>query len=298
MLAKLFPLSYRANSVGSLILYIIIYAILPTVVGIVTGILGGSEKEDSTVPVQNGVVNQQQNINNTPVQQQTTAAPIQQETTAVKPQTPPSSGEQSSMSTAEIIALFNKSANAVKTDATKVVKNFENRDHDEEHLIVPEILMSTASDLLEENFKDDTEPIEYLTREDIVNKYQVPGVEWSSQLTEAEVASASCVDNGSEYEITITLHPSDNPQPGEGVAKAFDTITTDEVMEKAPSFVKEFTTKYYDCIVTCKIDKETGRTTWSNYKFSVIIGAGLSFLGKDLDAQVGMSFEKDYTITY
>ena len=39
MLKKFFPLSYRANSVGSLILYIIIYAILPTVVGIVTGIL-------------------------------------------------------------------------------------------------------------------------------------------------------------------------------------------------------------------------------------------------------------------
>ena len=40
MLKKFFPLSYRANSVGSLILYIIIYAILPTVVGVVTGILG------------------------------------------------------------------------------------------------------------------------------------------------------------------------------------------------------------------------------------------------------------------
>lgn len=287
--------SSSAEIVRGLLIAGVIIAIL--IIANITGILGGSEKENSTVPVQNPVVNQQQNINNTPVQQ-TPAAPIQQETTAAKPQTPPSSLEQSSMTTAEIIALFNKSANAVKTDATKVVKNFENRDHDEEHLVVPEILMNTANDLLEENFKDDTEPIEYLTREDIVNKYQVPDMEWSSQLTEAEVASASCVDNGSEYEITITLHPTDNPQPGEGVAKAFDTITPNEVMEKAPSFVKEFNTKYYDCTVTCKIDKETGRTTWSNYKFSVIIGAGLEFLGMDLNAQVGMSFEKDYTITY
>ena len=155
-----------------------------------------------------------------------------------------------------------------------------------------------ASDLLEENFQDDTVPIEYLTREEIVAKYQVPGVEWSSQLTEAEVVSASINDTGSEYEITIALHPSTNPEPGEGVAKAFDTITKSEIIESAPSFVTGFDTNYKDCVVKCRIDKSTGRTTWSNYTSTVILSVKLTFLGKPLDAQVGMTFEKDYTITY
>ncbi len=200
--------------------------------------------------------------------------------------------------TAEIISIFNESANKVKTDATKVVKNFEKRRHNEEHLIVPKVVEGMAADLMEENFKDDTEPIEYATREDIVSQYQVPGVEWASQLTEAEVASAALNDTGSEYEITIALHPSTNPEPGEGVAKAFDTITKSEVMESAPSFVTSFDTNYSDCVVKCRIDKATGRTLWSNYTSTVILSVKLTFLGKPLDAQVSMTFEKDYTITY
>lgn len=227
---------------------------------------------------------------------------VQQASTAVSSgsDTPTAATSASSkeMSTAEIIALFNESANKVKTDASKVVKNFENRTHNQEHLVVPSVVEGMAADLIEENFKDDTEPIEYLTREDIKANYQVPGVEWASQLTEAEVASASCTDNGSEYEITLLLHPTENPEPGVGVAKAFDTITSSEVMEKAPSFVTGFSTNYTNCTVKCKIDKATGRTTWSNYTSTVILAVKLTFLGNDLDAQIGMTFEKDYTISY
>lgn len=227
-------------------------------------------------------------------QQNMSAAPTQgtSQNNTTQPAAP------SGKTTAEIISIFNESANKVKTDAAKVVKNYEKRKHNEEHLIVPKVVEGMANDLLTENFKDDTEPIEYATREDIVSKYQVPGVEWSSQLTEAEVASATINDTGSEYEIAITLHPSTNPEPGMGVAKAFDTITKTEVMEKAPSFVTSFDTNYTDCVVKCRIDKATGRTVWSNYTSTVILSVKLKFLGKDLDAQVGMTFEKDYTITY
>ncbi len=238
-------------------------------------------------------------------EQPTSAQPTTAQNTEAKPSeaqpgesTAPTQGASGEMSTAEIIKLFNESANKVKTDATKVVKNYEKRNHHEEHLIVPSVIQGMANDLMEKNFKDDTEPIEYLTREEIVDQYQVPGVEWASCLTEAEVASASCKDNGNEYEISITLHPTDNPEPGTGVAKAFDTITTSEVMAEAPSFVTSFSTTYTDCTVKCKIDKATGRTTWSNYDSTVILKVKLNFLGNDLDAQVGMSFEKDYSITY
>lgn len=208
------------------------------------------------------------------------------------------SGENSGeMSKAEIVELFNTGANKVKTDAVKVTKNFEDRTHMEEHLILPSVLESMANDLMAEAFKDDTEPIVYATKEEIIANYQVPGQTWVSQLTEAEVMEATVNDNGTEYEIHIKLNPTTNPEPGVGVAKAFDTITAEEVKAKAPSILKDFTTEYFDCVIECKIDKATGRMTWANYDSPLILKLKVEFFGS-LDAQVGLRFEKDYTIEY
>ncbi len=198
---------------------------------------------------------------------------------------------------AEIIALFNESANKVKTDATKVVKNYEYRTHLEEYLEMPKALESMAGSLMSTVFKDDLEPIEYATREEIVANYQVPGVDWVSQLTEAEVAEATCTDNGSVYEVMLKLHPTKDPEPGVGVAKAFDTITPAEIKESAPSMLQTFTTEYFDCVVKCKIDKATGHTTWANYKSPLIMDVTVK-MGITMDARMGLCFEKDYTITY
>ncbi len=198
---------------------------------------------------------------------------------------------------AEIIALFNESANKVKTDATKVVKNYEYRTHLEEYLEMPRVLEATANGLMSSVFKDDLEPIEYATREEIVANYQVPGVDWVSQLTEAEVAEATCTDNGSEYEVMLKLNPTKDPEPGLGVAKAFDTITPAEIKESAPSMLQTFSTEYFDCVVKCKIDKATGHTTWANYKSPLIMDVTVN-MGLTMDAQMGLCFEKDYTITY
>lgn len=205
-----------------------------------------------------------------------------------------SSGE---MSKAEIVALFNESANKVKTDATKVVKNYEDREHLEEYLEMPAILESMAGSLMSTVFKDDVDPIEYATKEDIVANYQVPGQTWVSQLTEADVEEATCVDNGTEYEVMLKLYPTKDPADGVGVAKAFDTITPGEIKESAPAMLQEFSTEYFDCVVKCKIDKATGHTTWANYKSPLIMDVVVSFAGTH-NARMGLSFEKDYTITY
>ncbi len=221
---------------------------------------------------------------------ETTAPAVSGEATTAAP-----SGQKSK---AEIIALFNESANKVKTDAVKVVKNFEHRTHNEEKLILPSALQGMFSELMGSVFADDTVPIEYPTREEIIAGYPVPGESWSSQLTEAEVAEASCTDNGTEYEITMKLNSSLNPEPGIGTAKAFDCITASEVSESAPAFVESFTTEYYDCVVKCRIDKATGRTVWSNYSSPVVINAVINMGITKLEAQVGLTFEKDYSITY
>lgn len=212
------------------------------------------------------------------------------------PTTPPIE-DNTGMSTAEVIELFNESANKVKTEAVKVTKNYEYRKYLEEKSVVPNSLKGMADSLMSTAFKDDTDPIVYATREEIIANYQVPGETWSSCLTEAEVEQAVCEDNGAEYEIYIKLKPSLSPANAEGVAKAFDTITAAEVKENAPSMLKDFSTEYFDCEIRCKIDKETGRMTWSNYTSPVIMKVNVEFLGT-LAAEVAMSFEKDYTIEY
>lgn len=212
------------------------------------------------------------------------------------PTTPPVENN-TDMTDAEIIALFNESANKVKTDAVKVTKNYEYRRYDEAKSVLPGALKAMADSAMGVAFKDDTDPIVYATKEEIVAKYQVPGETWSSCLTEAEVEQVACDDKGNEYEIYIKLKPSSSPANAEGVAKAFDTITAAEVKENAPSILKDFKTEYYDCEIRCKIDKESGRMTWSNYKSPVIMKADVEMFGT-LAAEVAMSFEKDYTIEY
>jgi hypothetical protein len=234
-----------------------------------------------------------------------TTAPTTQPTTQATPDvsedanqtTAPSndvapSGE---MSKAEIIALFNESANRVKTEATKVVKNYEYKRMLEEHLDVPSALNGMMDTLMGSVMKDDLEPQEY-TGEMIIEKYPVPRESWSSQLTEADVIEATCVDNGTEYEITLKLVESFNPSVGKGVAAAMDTIT-EEDKAGIPDMVQKMDMRYFDCVIRCKIDKASGRTTWSNYLTPVVFDCEVKMIGT-LPAKVGFSFEKDYTITY
>ena len=231
-------------------------------------------------------------VTQAPVTQAPTAAPDTNEPATDAPAAEAPSGE---MSKAEIIALFNESANRVKTEATKVVKNYEYKRMLEEHLEVPAALNSMMDTLMGSVMKDDLEPQEY-TGEMIIEKYPVPRETWSSQLTEADVVEATCVDNGTEYEITLKLVESFNPSVGKGVAAAMDTIT-EEDKAGIPDMVQKMDMRYFDCVIRCKIDKASGRTTWSNYLSPVVFDCEVKMIGT-LPAKVGFSFEKDYTITY
>ncbi|MBR3816890.1 MAG: hypothetical protein IKJ27_09215 [Clostridia bacterium] len=220
-----------------------------------------------------------------------------QSSTSSKPPVTITDENKTEMTTAEIIELFNTSANKVKQEAVTVTKNYEYRKYLEENSKVPDKLKGLANSLMSTAFKDDTEPIVYATKDEIIANYQVPGQTWSSTLTEAEVEEALCADNGGEYEIYLKLKSSVNPENATGVAKAFDTITTSEVRENAPAMIKDFSTEYFNCEIRCKIDKESGRMTWSNYTSPVIMKVNVEFFGT-IAAEVALSFEKDYTITY
>ena len=206
-------------------------------------------------------------------------------TEAVLPQTIP-----------EIVDLFNKSVNRIKPEATKVVKNYENRIVDKSKLVVPKSLESTADTLIDTFMKDDTEPIVYSTREEIQNEYLVPNQSYVSKVKASDVEKAVCTDKGDEYVIYIKLKDEKNPVTGKGVGSVCDIIEAEEVADKV-SFIKEFTTEYYDCDVEVTIDKATGRVTHSRYKAPLLLSVTVDMFGTH-NAAVGLTFVKDYTITY
>ncbi len=208
---------------------------------------------------------------------QATTAPTTQPTTAPTTQAPAgdnggetattapqaSNGEKT---TAEIVQLYNDSANKVKTNATKVVKNYEYRRMNEETLVMPGALKSLASTIIPKFMSDDLEPQIYDTPELIKEKFIVPGADYVSKLTEADVVEATCTDNGTEYEIMIKVKDETNPVQGAGVGAAFDVIEMgDMTNNEYGKMIERFDCKYFNCVLKCKIDKASGNMTWANY---------------------------------
>ncbi len=195
----------------------------------------------------------------------------------------------------EIVELYNKSANAVKTNAVKVVKNFEKRSIGE--LKMPAAIQGAAESFLPTFIKDDTDPIVYDTKDEIKTEFIVPNQNYVSRLTANDVVKATCTDNGKEYIITIKVKDEKNPVSGKGVGSAFDVIEAADVAKKAPSFVKELSTYYSDCEIKATINKSTGRLTHAVYTTPVKLNVIVDFLGTH-NVTANFKYMKDYSITY
>lgn len=195
----------------------------------------------------------------------------------------------------EIISYFNTAADKVKTDASKVTRNYEDLRHNEEHLQMPSALQSIGSGLISTFLKKNETPVEY-TGADIAANYPVAGQPWGSKATAADVAEAKCDDDGTYYNIELKFNESKNPETGTGAAATFSTIKAEDVYNAA-SVVKNFESTYYDAVVKVKVDKATGHIVSANYTLPIILNVTAQVL-MTLDAQVGMTFEHDYTIEY
>ncbi|MBQ7117423.1 MAG: hypothetical protein IJN88_04360 [Clostridia bacterium] len=211
---------------------------------------------------------------------------------------PSVSNGQSEKEKKEIIEYFNECSNRVKAEAVKVVKNFENRSHNEDKLKLPSAIKGVAKSVLESKITDLTEPVEYPTAEAIIARYPVPGAEWSSKLTAEDVETATRTDKGDEYEITLFLKTCVDPSPETGTSRAMDCLDVPTVRDTAPPFITAFSAEYYDCVIRCRVEKATGRVVWSNYTAPVLLKLGLDAGFVEFDAEIGLTFEKDYTITY
>ncbi len=196
----------------------------------------------------------------------------------------------------EIVELFNTAANKIKKNATQVIKNYEMRTVNDDKTEIPGALESFAEDMIPKVMGDDTDPIVWSTREEIVAEYIVPEQNYVSKLKPEWVTSAVCEDKGDTYEITLKLKDHKNPTAGIGVGAVCDVIETHEIAEKA-SFIEEFSTQYYNCVVKATIDKATGNVIHTNYTTPLVMIMRVNIFGTH-SGNMGFTFEKDYTITY
>lgn len=227
----------------------------------------------------------------------TTATPAADPSTPAAPSDAPTDAPAASTgaptSKADILKLFNESANKIKTNATKVVRNYEDLKHNEEYLEMPALLKSVGSGLISKFLKRNDTPVEYASNADIIANYPVKGQNYVSNATEADIADATCTDDGTNYNITLKFLECTDPQ-GTGCASAFNIITSQEIADGSGGIVSESSVRYYDATITCKIDKATGNMVAATYVLPMV----LSVKAMGINAAVGMTFEHDYTISY
>ena len=203
----------------------------------------------------------------------------------------------SALTKKEIIALYNEAANKVKTDAKKVTRNFKNTRYDTSKSVLPSALQSMANPMIEKYVKDETDPVHYTTKEDIIENYPAPKQTYSSKLTVNDVDEAICVDNGNEYVITLKLASCKNPTAGVKVGAACHIMDVTSIKASDSSMIKKFDAIYEGCVIKCKIDKATNRVTWANFYTPFTIDAVVKIFSEVVTVAV-MSYERDYTITY
>ncbi len=204
--------------------------------------------------------------------------------------------EAKTFTTEEIVEMFNKSANKIKTDASKVVKNYEKRIVNEDKTNIPSAMGSVAEDMMKSMMGDDTDPVVFATKDEIRENFIVPEQSYVSKLTSDYVVKATCEDKGDTYEIYLKLKDHKNPTAGVGVGAVCDVIETHEIAQKA-SFIKEFSTTYYNCEIKATMDKSTGKITHIVYTTPLVMNMTVNLLGTH-SGSIGFTFIKDYTITY
>lgn len=207
-------------------------------------------------------------------------------------------GSEAPTKKADIIALYNEAANKVKTDAKKVTRNYKYTRYDTKKSVLPSALETMANPMIEKYVKDEVEPVEYLTKADIIENYPAPKQSYSSKLTPADVTEATCVDNGKEYVVTLKLASCKNPTPGVKVGAACHIMDVSAIAASDSSMIKKFDAIYEGCVIKCKIDKETNRVTWANFYTPFTIDAEVKVVFSEVVTVAVMSYERDYTITY
>lgn len=146
---------------------------------------------------------------------------------------------------------------------------------------------------------NDGQTLEY--GEDLVPFLPVKGAAYVSSITLAEVESATCVDNGNQRTITVTLK---SPALPATIEKAYDMGSVEEVMtefKKADKYltVADPTLTYKDCQIIITANLETDEVHTIEYKKNIDVATEVTGQGSLADmGTVPVQFRYSNTIRY
>ncbi len=208
-------------------------------------------------------------------------------------------------STEEIVALYVSAYNKIAAEATKATRTYDYTSNYNNILKIGNnsTLASLAESLMGKFMVENTEAVEFAVAD-------VPPVGLAtSPLTAADVAEATCVDNGATYTVTVKStgtddNPEVNPTVGSGSAgKIGPLIETTAITDAVGGAIKfeGLALKYSDCTATATIDKATGRITELYLRmpgvlhFDKVTAAVVVSVN---DCDIGLLGEQRWTITY
>ena len=228
---------------------------------------------------------------------ETTTVPTTQVTTTAVTTTEDAAAD----SKEEIVSLFNESANKVKKNAKKVIRNYENLSHDERNSDYPVALKLAYNSLINSWIVNHDTPIEYAKAQggesDLIKaNFPVKGKDWTSKLTADYVDSATLTEKDGRYHIVISLSDCVNPAENEGVCSVMEEVNLAKVQELVP-VVKACDTRYYDCKIECIIEKDTGNMVYAKYTQPMILSLVAGRV-TDMDATFAMAIESEFEIEY
>ena len=199
-------------------------------------------------------------------------------------------------SKAEIVSLFNKSANKVKKNAVKVTRNYENLRYDRSGSDIPAALFVVGKPLINSWLIDHNIPVEYTESDLIKENFPVKGKDWSSKLKTKDVHKANITEKDGKYYIELDLAYCKSPAENTGVCAVMEEVNLEKVKELA-GIVTACETEYYDCKVECVIEKDTGNMVYVKYTQPMILNLTAGRV-RDMQATFAMSIESEYVIEY
>lgn len=205
----------------------------------------------------------------------------------------------------EIIAYYVAAYNKIATDSKKIVRNYDNTTQYNDILNVNGngTLESLAKTLMNQFMKPTEEDIEFGIA-DLPPK----GVS-TLTITPAQISSATCVDNGSTYTITLKSTGTDanyelDAQPGKDSAGVIGPLLrTEDVTGAAGSAIafEGLHAKYATCTVVATVDKASGHITNFDFNSPCILHFDQVTAMKIVKVQncdIGLLFLQKWTISY
>lgn len=162
---------------------------------------------------------------------ETATKPDPDQTSSEKTTVPKPSTDPAKMSKAELVNYYNTAANDAKKNAKSITKT--QNQASKVSLNAPKGLNGFANLLMGAFLSDKPKSINetYASAADKNANFYVAGQSWSSKLTAADVASATCKKSGSNYVVTLVVK-------GGSVSKAFSTISKEQILKAVDGKVK------------------------------------------------------------